>query len=473
MFLIGFCLAWKASLLARGVPQRQPDCQVFSAPIRIQTCPGFQLDYSIHETAAERELCDDHGPWDESAKRTSLEDMLTCGVDLSQNHFQIEDDSRIGAEGYNRTGLMIAAEEGWTDIVYEIVSEEVDINEKDNLGVTAIMLASENGHKKVVHILWINGADFSETDENGEHTIVKATKRGHIKVVKYFLDIGWDVDLKCDLNNGTILSVAAAYGQDDIVSMLIKHWADVNYKNEIGADPLMAAAANGHDTTVTMLLENGADGVNMKNMNGFTSLMQSTKYPRTIAVLLDAGAEVNMQNTQDNGCTALMLAAIQGHSETVSILIDNGADVSITDKDGRAALNYAVSQGHFKIASTLIENGADVNNVNKNGETALMIAAKEGHFENVRGGLETLSILMDYGADANIADPDLGETALMYAASEGDFETVSILVDNGADVNILSKNGMTALMFAKRGKVGKIGQAVRGYDKVVALLKKY
>jgi len=381
MILIGFYLAWEASLFARGVLQRQPDCQVFSVPIPVQTCPGFEMDYDDYEDyGAEWELCDEHGSWDKSAKRRSLEDMLYCGVDLNQKHFRISEDSRIFAEGYTRTGLMTAAEEGWTDIVSELIY--YDINENDNLGVTALMLASEKGHAPVVSVLLENGADMSAADNNGEHAMMKAAKNGHIEVVKYFLDNGADVDMKDGRNKGTILCEAAKHGHADIVSMLIDQGADVNVKNDIGVDPLMEAATNGHDTIVTMLLKHGADGVNNGGKYGFTPLMQSAKFPRTVAALVDAGADVNTQNAQDNGYTALMFAAIQCQPETVSILMDNGADANIAETQyGETALMFAASRGCLETVSALIDNGADVNIVNKDGMTALQLAARRGEFE--------------------------------------------------------------------------------------------
>merc|ERR1740128_853113 len=186
--------------------------------------------------------------------------------------------------------------------------------------------------------------------------------------------LGVDVDMKDGRNKGTILCEAAKHGHAAIVSMLIDQGADVNVKNDIGVDPLMEAATNGHDTIVTMLLKNGADGVNNGGKYGFTPLMQSAKFPRTVAALIDAGADVNTQNAQDNGYTALMFAAIQCQPETVSILMDNGADVNIVNKDGMTALQLAARRGEFEIddevvaletVSALIDNGADVNIVNK------------------------------------------------------------------------------------------------------------
>ena len=56
-----------------------------------------------------------------------------------------------------------------------------------------------------------------------------------------------------------------------------------------------------------------------------------------------------------------------------------------------------------------------------------MAASKEGH-------LKCVQALIEAGADVNYVDKD-GDTALMAAASEGHTEIVKLLVEKGANVN--------------------------------------
>ncbi len=110
------------------------------------------------------------------------------------------------------------------------------------------------------------------------------------------------------------------------------------------------------------------------------------------------------------------------------ILLDAGADPNAVDENGTTALRIAAIQGHAEGARALVEGGADLNAVNKNGFNALMRAALNGHTEVVR-------ILLDVGTDPNIGRA-FGFTALMWAAAGGHAESVRALVEGGADPNI-------------------------------------
>jgi ankyrin repeat protein len=61
--------------------------------------------------------------------------------------------------------------------------------------------------------------------------------------------------------------------------------------------------------------------------------------------------------------------------------------------------------------------------------------------------LATLLVLLQTGANPN-ARNHMGWTAIMMAVSTGDEKIVEALVDNGADVNVISHNRQTPLYIA-------------------------
>jgi len=76
-----------------------------------------------------------------------------------------------------------------------------------------------------------------------------------------------------------------------------------------------------------------------------------------------------------------------------------------------------------------------------------------------KGDIKKVTLLLENGADVNTKDND-GWTPLMHAAEKGHKEVVELLIEKGADVNIQDEDGWTALMFASQN----------GHKEVVELL---
>ncbi|MGC2378710.1 MAG: ankyrin repeat domain-containing protein [Mycobacterium sp.] len=77
----------------------------------------------------------------------------------------------------------------------------------------------------------------------------------------------------------------------------------------------------------------------------------------TLAAYLDAGAPVNLTNT--NGDTLVMLAAYHGHESTVAALIARGADVDRHNNRGQTPLAGAVFKNDTTIIELLLSADAD------------------------------------------------------------------------------------------------------------------
>eukprot|EP00877_Chromochloris_zofingiensis_P007246 jgi/Chrzof1/2775/Cz11g28230.t1 len=66
----------------------------------------------------------------------------------------------------------------------------------------------------------------------------------------------------------------------------------------------------------------------------------------------------------DEGQTALHLAADQGLAEAVSLLTHSGANINVPrEEDNRTPLHIAVNEGHGDVVAALLEAGAEVNTV--------------------------------------------------------------------------------------------------------------
>ncbi|CAI7894107.1 unnamed protein product, partial [Closterium sp. NIES-54] len=67
-----------------------------------------------------------------------------------------------------------------------------------------------------------------------------------------------------------------------------------------------------------------------------------------------------------------------GDMDDVAAALDGGADAGVADDEGRTALHMAAANGHTEIARLLIQRGAPVNAVNRQGNTPLHWAAVNG-----------------------------------------------------------------------------------------------
>ncbi len=72
---------------------------------------------------------------------------------------------------------------------------------------------------------------------------------------------------------------------------------------------------------------------------------------KVVELFLQAGMNVNVKN--DNGQTALMLAASSGHIKTVKLLIKHGAYIDSKDNTGATALSLATSGNYADVVKLL------------------------------------------------------------------------------------------------------------------------
>jgi len=160
-----------------------------------------------------------------------------------------------------------------------------------------------------------------------------------------------------------------------------------------------------------------------------------------IQTLLSKGANINAKEPI-NGHFALQYAINWPDASLVKLLLDKGADVNTADKNGYTALTDAVRDGGAEfatIAELLIDRGADVH---ANHDAAIFAAVRNAEPSVVR-------LLLKKGAPVNATDSGrYDETVLMAAAGGWSVEALQMVLDAGADLKAINKNGETALMKA-------------------------
>jgi ankyrin repeat protein len=177
----------------------------------------------------------------------------------------------------------------------------------------------------------------------------------------------------------TPLMSAARQGDAAVVARLIAAGDDVNASNSGGATALMFAALSG-DPLVTSLLVRAGARTDSKAKLGWTALaLAAVKgYTEVGEVLLDAGADQRVRDAY--GWTPLMRAVDRRRPEFVRLLLARpGADLGIRQEDGATALHIAAAGGSLEIVRMLVSHGADWSAEDQNGNTATTIARSAGH----------------------------------------------------------------------------------------------
>ena len=97
----------------------------------------------------------------------------------------------------------------------------------------------------------------------------------------------------------------------------------------------------------------------------------------------------------------------------------------------------AAGEGHLGTVKSYQPHNTDPKTINQ----AFFGACTEGQ-------IEVMTLLLTKGVEVNLIGDDLGETPLMAAAQMGHAEAVKILLAHGADPNLKTKEGKTALSLA-------------------------
>ena len=319
----------------------------------------------------------------------------------------------------------------------------------------ALSIAVKNNDINQTQTLLAKGVDVNA----GEiPPLLEASLTGHIEIVRMLLEKGAQVDRE-DRQGVTPLYGAAGKGHVEVARLLIQRGADINHSTKKGDTPLLFAAFANHIEIVRMLLEKGAC-VDCENLQGATPLIWAAGkgYIELSQLLIQRGADIN--HSMKKGDTPLLFTAFANHIEIVRMLLEKGARVDCENLQGVTPLMWAAGKGYIELSQLLIQHGADINHRTKKGDTPLIFAAFANH-------IEIVNLLV--AAGARIDDPDdLGRSALIIVAGSpnGSLEVAQLLMEKGADINRVSRNGETAFKLACH--IGNADIATYLYEKGAA-----
>lgn len=176
---------------------------------------------------------------------------------------------------------------------------------------------------------------------------------------------------------------------------VFKHLAEGSSPNarsrregEEGWTPLMYEADRGYGSSLRVLFLHNPDP-NLKSDAGETALMIACRrdnhsvFKELIIEFKLAKGGLDMNAVNNEGKTALLIAAENGSGECVSGLANHGADLNARDSEGRTALMIAVRGRRDSCVTPLLKSGADVMLKDNAGKTALDYARETGQAQLV------------------------------------------------------------------------------------------
>ncbi|XP_058035344.1 ankyrin repeat and SOCS box protein 10 [Ahaetulla prasina] len=258
------------------------------------------------------------------------------------------------------------------------------------------------------------------------------------------------------LYTGNLAEVQRHFSQRSAVNLLIhaegqdlrwtsQKWGlwSLTYEQEL-TTPLHITASRGYLDCLRHLLLRGAE-VDLAP-GGQTALHAACGAATAdcVQLLLSFGADPGA--VSEGGFQPLHLCRNPGSSECARLLLSHGAVVNCeSEEEGDTPLHVAARQGLAEHVRLFLSYGAALEAKNAEGETPLIAACALAHSAQAADAYyEVCRLLVEAGARVNAADRDR-QRPLHQACKNANSRVVALLLAHGANVNIMSYSGNTAL----------------------------
>ena len=238
--------------------------------------------------------------------------------------------------------LFSAADKGCLDLAKHLLELGASLDARDRLGARPLARAAVAGEVELVALFLDKGASIDAQNLEGSSALYQAAENGRFPVVQLLIDRGANVNLP-GRSGITPLSAGAYMGSVPIVELFIAKGVDPKTADGTGKSAIIYAAGRGFPAVVRLLLDHGV-GANARYGNDLTVLMWAAGYSdeagvqdeiEVMKLLLDRGAHID--DADNRGRTALMIAAELNHAAAVDLLLASGADKSLKDQQGKTA----------------------------------------------------------------------------------------------------------------------------------------
>jgi ankyrin repeat protein len=170
---------------------------------------------------------------------------------------------------------------------FYIIKNKISIYLENLVEKNPIYFAAAGGNLQEVDRLINEGANPNAKGLNGHTPLIAATRGHHSLIAEHLLLAAANPDQKDNFGWAALHhAITPADGADlDLISILVKHGANVNIQDNRLRTPLHRAAEYGQLQAVLLLLKYGADP-NIKDYNGWTPADRAALHPEIQSLLM-------------------------------------------------------------------------------------------------------------------------------------------------------------------------------------------
>ncbi|PIK51845.1 putative ankyrin repeat and FYVE domain-containing protein 1-like, partial [Apostichopus japonicus] len=347
-------------------------------------------------------------------------------------------------------------------VAEELVKHKVDVDRPDKNGWCLLHKAIKRGDEfaslfLINHGATINAATHQEmqtplhmtagfSTNSDSHNVVQ----NMVIVTELLLQKGANTGQQ-DFQGNTVLHCAVRSRNQDVFNLLLTQSSlNLDIQNSVGDSALWIALDNTLPSTSydsegmpAKLIAKGASPDSVHPRTGDTLLHRCCRAENEAAALFLANQGASFSLPNNKGETALHVSSSKGQEQVVRLLLGKGANPNAQTLEDISATMDALR----------VHDGTEDNLMNASRQTPLHIAIANRHkdvvtaFMEHRGNamlsMDGLQIIPNFTlADSN------DQTVLALALWTGMHDLASKLLNGGADINHMTKDGMTLLHIA-------------------------
>lgn len=315
-----------------------------------------------------------------------------------------------------------------------------------------LSIASLLGEKEIVKQLISQGVNINETDDSGYSPLHRAASKGNIDSIKLLLSKGANINA-VNHKNETPLFLAAESGKLKSVNLLLQKGADTSILTTNKNSALLVAINNRRIETAMALVSGKLDKLSIHHALNQSIILNMP----TLSLALIKRDRRLLNKPDKNMRSVLWHSANLGQQKVISALLKNKSiDLNQKDINGYTPLARAVLKGHVNIVRQLINRDARLDILTKENNSLLMLAV-------LPGKAKLTKLLLDKGIDPNIKN-NAGDSALMLAAAAGNNDMIEILIKSGADIQIRNQDDLNAYQIASNAGHKTTAELIRQHS---------